>query len=53
MVGLVAVPMLFAYWNHATMGHFADYVFELNGGVIDAKFRMQPFLYVAQNPLAY
>src|ERR1700733_13032577 len=48
----MAVPVLFAHWNHATMSYFADNIFELNGGVIDVKFGVQPFLYFTQNSIA-
>jgi hypothetical protein len=39
--------------NYAAMGHFADYMFELNGGVIDVKLCVQPLFYVAQNALTH
>ena len=46
----VAMPMLFStHRNHASMRHFADHVFELNGGVVDMKFLLQPLFHFAQN----
>ena len=41
----------FAHRNHASMRHFADLMFELDGRVIYAKIVMQTFFEIAQNLL--
>jgi len=45
-----SAPMLsvlaFAHGNHASVGHFADYVLELDGGVVDMKSRVKTFFHI-------
>jgi hypothetical protein len=48
---MVMVPFALYDRNHTAMGHFANYVFELNGRVVDAEIVQQTFLHVAQNAL--
>src|SRR5690242_19936966 len=53
---LVAVMMCFralADRNHAAMGHFADYVLELDRGVVDTEVAQQALFHVAQDALAH
>jgi len=51
----MGVPVLFGgfdYWDHTAVGGFADYVLELNGGVVDAELAQETFFDIAQNALA-
>ena len=43
---------VFRHRDYAPMRHFADHIFELDGGVVDVKLVPQAFLHVAQNALA-
>jgi len=45
--------LLLAHWDYAAVGDFADFVFELDGGVHDAKIVMQALFDVAQNSFAH
>jgi hypothetical protein len=38
--------------DHASMCHFADFMLELNGCVVDAEFLMQACFHVPQNAFA-
>jgi len=46
------MAMLFLHRNHAAVRHFADYVLELDGGVVNAEIAVQALFHVAQNALA-
>jgi hypothetical protein len=47
------VMFFFAHRNHTAMRYFADHVLELDGGVVDMKFLVQPFFHIAQNALTH
>src|SRR6476469_5593434 len=52
---LVSVAVLFGgldYRDHAAVGRLADYVLELDGGVVDTEVVQETFFHVAQNALA-
>lgn len=48
---LVSVAMG-ANWNHAAVGYFADYIFELNGRVVNVEPFGKELLHIAQNGFA-
>jgi 3-phosphoglycerate kinase len=53
LVAVVVVRFFaLAHRNHATVGYFADRVFKLDGGVVDAEVVEQALFPVAQDALA-
>ena len=49
---MLVLVLGFAHRNHAPVGHFADHIFELNGGMGNVKILAQAVFHVAQNALA-
>ena len=47
----MVMMLAFANRDDAPVGDFALHVLKLDGGVINVKLFVKPFLYIAQNPL--